>query len=148
MPDGYKILTILGAEVRDCRAASAPARGMRIMLAKLNERVTAAGQSPATAAPAAKISLRLRIAAIFLRALFVGTLLVVTARVSIPQSETIWSVWETPGDVVRLALGVAVGIWILVHLFMLPKDPEAYRMWVYLGLIVAPFVLLVAIATW
>jgi hypothetical protein len=31
---------------------------------------------------------------------------------------------------------------------MLPKDPEAYRMWVYLGLIVAPFVLLVAIATW
>jgi hypothetical protein len=121
---------------------------MTIMLAKLNERVTAAGQSPATAAPAAKISLRLRIAAIFLRALFVGTLLVVTARVSIPQSETIWSVWETPGDVVRLALGVAVGIWILVHLFMLPKDPEAYRMWVYLGLIVAPFVLLVAIATW
>jgi hypothetical protein len=137
---------ILGAEVRYCRAASAPARGMTIMLAKLNERAAASGEAPAT--PTAKISPRLRIAAIFLRALFIATLLVVTARVSIPQNESIWSVWETPGDVVRLALGVAVGIWILVHLFMLPKDPEAYRTWVYLGLIVAPFVLLVAIATW
>jgi hypothetical protein len=121
---------------------------MTIMLAKLNERAAASGEAPTSATPTAKISPRLRIAAIFLRALFIATLLVVTARVSIPQNESIWSVWETPGDVVRLALGVAVGIWILVHLFMLPKDPEAYRTWVYLGLIVAPFVLLVAIATW
>jgi hypothetical protein len=118
------------------------------MLAKLNERAAVSGQTPGSDAPAAKISRRLRIAAIILRALFIATLLVVTARVSIPQNESIWSVWETPGDVVRLALGVAVGPWTLVHLFMLPKDPEAYRTWVYLGLIVAPFVLLVAIATW
>ena|SRR5215475_7862264 len=118
------------------------------MLAKLNERATVSGESRAPAAPAAKVSTRLRIAAIVLRAVFIATLLVVTVRVSIPQNESIWSVWETPGDVVRLALGVAVGVWILVHLFMLPKDPEAYRTWVYLGLIVAPFVLLVAIATW
>ena len=118
------------------------------MLAKLNERATVSGESRAPAAPAAKVSTRLRIAAIVLRAVFITTLLVVTVRVSIPQNESIWSVWETPGDVVRLALGIAVGVWILVHLFMLPKDPEAYRMWVYLGLIVAPFVLLVAIATW
>jgi hypothetical protein len=116
------------------------------MLAKLNERAAASGEAPTSATPT--VSPRLRIAAIFLRAVFIATLLVVTARVSIPQNESIWSVWETPGDVVRLALGVAVGIWILVHLFMLPKDPEAYRTWVYLGLIVAPFVLLVAIATW
>jgi hypothetical protein len=118
------------------------------MLAKLNQRATVSGESPNSAVPATKISPRLRIAAIVLRALFIATLLVVTARVSIPQNESIWSVWETPGDVVRLALGIAVGVWILVHLFMLPKDPEAYRTWVYLGLIVAPFVLLVAIATW
>ena len=118
------------------------------MLAKLNERATLSGESRGSAAPAAKVSARLRIAAIVLRAVFIATLLVVTVRVSIPQNESIWSVWETPGDVVRLALGVAVGVWILVHLFMLPKDPEAYRTWVYLGLIVAPFVLLVAIATW
>jgi len=118
------------------------------MLAKLNQRATLSRESPSSAAPVAKVSTRLRIAAIVLRAEFIATLLVVTVRVSIPQNESIWSVWETPGDVVRLALGIAVGVWILVHLFMLPKDPEAYRMWVYLGLIVAPFVLLVAIATW
>jgi hypothetical protein len=31
---------------------------------------------------------------------------------------------------------------------MLPKDAEAYRTWVYLGLVVAPFALAVAIAIW
>jgi hypothetical protein len=73
---------------------------------------------------------------------------VVTAHVSFPQSEKLWTVYETPGDLVRLALGLALGVWILVHMFTLPKDPEAFRTWVYLGLVVAPFVLLVAIATW
>jgi hypothetical protein len=73
---------------------------------------------------------------------------VVTARVSFPQSERLWTAYETPGDLVRLALGLALGVWILVHMFTLPKDPEAYHTWVYLGLVVAPFVLLVAIGTW
>jgi len=99
-------------------------------------------------APAPEISRRLRVAGIILRAIFMFTLLVVTARVSFPQSESIWSAYETPGDLVRLALGLGVGLWIIVHLFMLPKDPEAYRTWVYLGLIVLPFVILVAVATW
>jgi hypothetical protein len=103
---------------------------------------------PSAKLQSSEIPVRLRIAAIFLRAVFIGTLLVVTARVSIPQSESIWSVYETPGDLVRLVLGLAVGVWILAHLFMLPKDPGAYRTWVYLGLAVAPFLLLVAIATW
>ena len=103
---------------------------------------------PGTKSPAAGTSIALRIAGIFLRALFIGTLLVVVARVSFPQSESIWSVYETPGDLVRLALGFAAGVWILVHLFTLPKDPEAYRAWVYVGLIVAPLVLLLAIVTW
>jgi hypothetical protein len=121
---------------------------MTAMQAKPNEHVTVGAKPPGAMAPARQTSTGLRIAAILLRALFITTLLVVTARVSIPQSESIWSVYETPGDLVRLALGLAVGIWILVHLFMLPKDPEAYRIWVVLGLIVAPFVLWVAIATW
>jgi hypothetical protein len=103
---------------------------------------------PGAKAPASEISASLRIAGFLLRALFIGTLLVVVARVSFPQSESIWSVYETPGDLVRLGLGFAVGLWILVHLFMLPKDPEAYRTWVYVGLVVAPFVLWAAIATW
>jgi hypothetical protein len=103
---------------------------------------------PGAKAPATEISASLRIAGFLLRALFIGTLLVVVARVSFPQSESIWSVYETPGDLVRLGLGFAVGLWILVHLFMLPKDPEAYRTWVYVGLVVAPFALLAAIVTW
>jgi hypothetical protein len=121
---------------------------MTAMQANTNDHAAVGAKPPAATTPAPRISTTLRIAAIFLRAVFIATLLVVTARVSIPQSESIWSAYETPGDLVRLALGLAVGIWILVHLFMLPKDPEAYRTWVVLGLIVAPFVLWVAIATW
>jgi len=73
---------------------------------------------------------------------------VVIARVSLPQSESIWSAYETPGDLIRMALGFAVGLWILFHLFMPPKDAEGYRTWIYLGLIVAPFALALAIWIW
>jgi TRAP-type C4-dicarboxylate transport system permease small subunit len=94
------------------------------------------------------IPMGLRIVAMLLRALFIGALVVVTVRVSSPQSETIWSVYETPGDLVRLALGFAVCLWIVIHLFMLPKTAEGYGSWVYLGLVVAPLALAAAIAIW
>jgi hypothetical protein len=84
--------------------------------------------------------------AIVLRTLFLGALVAVTVRLSSPQSETIWSVYETPSDLIRLALGFAVCLWIVMHLFMLPKTAEGYRTWVYLGLVVAPLALAVAIA--
>jgi TRAP-type C4-dicarboxylate transport system permease small subunit len=90
----------------------------------------------------------LRILAIVLRSLFLGALVAITLRLSSPQSETIWSAYETPSDLVRLALGVAVCLWIVFHLFMLPRTPEGYRTWVYLGLVVAPLALAVAIAIW
>jgi hypothetical protein len=83
-----------------------------------------------------------------LRAIFIAALVVVTVRVSSPQSETIWSAYETPGDLIRLALGLLVCIWIIVHLFMVPKDPEGYRTWVYLGLVAVPFAVICAIAVW
>jgi hypothetical protein len=95
-----------------------------------------------------EIPVRLRIAAILLRALFIAALVVVTLRVSSPQSETIWSVYETPGDLIRLALGLLVCVWIIGQLFMLPKDPEGYRTWIYLGLIAVPFAVIWAIAVW
>src|SRR5262245_43239380 len=98
--------------------------------------------------PASTIPMGLRIVAMTLRALFIGALVAVTIRVSSPQSETLSSVYETPGDLVRLALGFAVCLWIIIHLFMLPKDAEGYRTWVYLGLVVAPFALAIAIAIW
>jgi hypothetical protein len=94
------------------------------------------------------IPMGLRILAIVLRALFLGALVAITVRLSRPQSETIWSVYETPGDLIRLMLGVAVCLWIVLHLFMLPRTAEGYRSWVYLGLVVAPLAWAVAIAIW
>jgi hypothetical protein len=96
----------------------------------------------------ATIPMGLRILAIILRALFIGALVAVTVRVSSPQSESLASVYETPGDLIRLALGFAVCLWIVSHLFMLPRTTEGYRTWVYLGLVVAPFAWVVAIVIW
>jgi hypothetical protein len=94
------------------------------------------------------VPLRLRVLAIVLRSIFVCTLLVVTVRVSTPQSQTIWSVSESLGDLIRVILGFVACAWIVAHLFMLPKDPEDYRTWVYLGLALAPVALACAIAVW
>ena len=103
---------------------------------------------PNIGTPASTIPLGLRVLAMALRAVFIGALVVVTVRVSSPQSETLSSVYETPGDLVRLALGFAVCLWIVIHLFMLPKDAEGYRAWVYLGLVVAPLAAAVAFVIW
>ena len=82
------------------------------------------------------------------RAIFIIILTVVTARVASPQVENIWSVFETPGDLIRVALGFAVCAWFVVNLFILPKDADAYRTWLYLGLAVLPLSLLCAIVVW
>jgi hypothetical protein len=96
----------------------------------------------------ATIPMGLRILAIVLRALFIGALVAVTVRVSSPQSESLASVYETPADLIRLALGFAVCLWIVIHLFMLPRTADGYRTWVYLGLVVAPLAWAVAIVIW
>ena len=67
-------------------------------------------------------SRRVRMAGMFLRALFIGILIVVTARVASPQNESFWSAYETPGDLIRMALGLSVCLWLAVHVFILPKD--------------------------
>jgi hypothetical protein len=103
---------------------------------------------PNVGTPASTIPMGLRILAIILRTLFIGALAVVTVRLSSPQSETIWSAYETPGDLIRLALGFAVSLWMVIHLFILPKTAEGYRTWVYLGLVVAPLALAVATIIW
>jgi hypothetical protein len=105
------------------------------------------GTTPDASRPRSDVPARLRIAAILLYAIFIGILLAVTMRVSSPQSESIWSIYETPGDLIRLALGFGVCLWILFHLFMLPKG-EGYRTWIYLGVIVIPFALALAFAVW
>jgi len=98
--------------------------------------------------PASTIPMGLRILAVVLRSVFIAALVVIIARISSPQSESIATVYETPGDLIRLALGVAMCVWMVVHLFILPKDAEGYRTWLYLGLAVAPLALAVAIAIW
>ena len=103
---------------------------------------------PDAALTRSDVPIGLRIAAIALRSIFVGALLVVTVRVSTPQNETIWSVFETPGDFIRVVLGFLTCVWIVAHLFMLPKDFEGYRTWVYLGLALAPLAVACAIAVW
>ena len=90
----------------------------------------------------------LRIASNVLRALFIACLLVITLRVSMPQSETIWTAYDTPGDVVRMALGLAVCVWLVVQFFTPPKDADHYRTWLYLGLLAVPFAVICLIAVW
>src|ERR1700722_5806914 len=82
------------------------------------------------------------------RSLFLAILAVITARVAHPQIETLRSVFETPGDVIRVALGFAVCVWFVINLFILPKDPGAYRTWLYLGVAILPLSLLCAIVVW
>jgi hypothetical protein len=82
------------------------------------------------------------------RTLFIIALAVLTARVAMPQIEKIWSVFETPDDLIRVALGFALCAWCLVNLFILPKDAEAYRTWFYLGLAVLPLALLCTFVVW
>jgi hypothetical protein len=82
------------------------------------------------------------------RTLFLLVLTVLTARVASPQIERLSSLYETPGDLVRVALGFAVCTWFIVNLFILPKDAGAYRTWMYLGLAVLPLSLLCAVVVW
>lgn len=91
---------------------------------------------------------RLRLAAITLRTIFISILLVLAARVSMPQSETIWSAYETPADLVRVVLGFGLCSWFVMLLFQGPRDARGYRTWFYLGLAAVPFALICLYAVW
>jgi hypothetical protein len=99
------------------------------------------GSSSDTASPDATISSGLRIAAVVLRTIFIGVLVLITLTVSMPQNETIWTAYDTPLDVVRLLLGLAVCIWLGIQLFKGPRDKGAHRTWIYLGAVAVPFAL-------
>jgi hypothetical protein len=47
-----------------------------------------------------------------------------------------------------VALGLGVCTWFVINLFILPKDPGAYRTWMYLGPAVLPLSLLCAFVVW
>jgi hypothetical protein len=98
--------------------------------------------SSATASPDPTLPAGTRIAAIALRTIFICVLMLITLGVSMPQNETIWTAYDTPLDVVRLLLGIAVCVWLVVQLFTGPRDAHGYRTWMYLGLFAVPFALI------
>ena len=87
-------------------------------------------------------------AGLAVRTIFIAILIVITARVASPQIEHIWAIWETPGDLARVAIGFAVCLWLAVHLFILPKDAGGYRTWLYLGVGILPLAVLCAFVIW
>jgi len=95
-----------------------------------------------------EVSFSLKVAAIGLRSLFLVTLVAMVAHVSLPQSESIWTIYDTPGDAIRLILGFLVIVWIVYHLFMLPNDAQSYRDWAYLGTVLVPLTLAALFAVW
>jgi hypothetical protein len=103
---------------------------------------------PKSALPDAKTPAGLRIAATALRTLFIALLALITFRVSMPQNETFWTAYDTPSDVVRMVLGLAVAVWLVIQLFRGPRDQDGYRTWFYLGLVAVPFALICLIAVW
>ena len=94
------------------------------------------------------VSHTLRVTALVLRTLFIVLLLVLTLRVSMPQSETIWTSYDTPADLVRLSLGIGVCAWLLYQLVQVPHDAGSSRTWFYLGLVAVPFALITLFAVW
>ncbi len=107
------------------------------------------GDSPnIRTSPVSDVPPRLRWTSIVLRTVLIALLMVLIFRVSQPQSETVWSAYEKTGDLVRLALGLGACLWMLIQVFSLPKDADAYRIWVYLGLIGIPVAMLLVAITW
>ena len=99
-------------------------------------------------APGSGVSTRMRLTGAVLRVAFIGLLVVATLRVSMPQNETIWTAYDTPGDLVRMALGLAVSAWLAIQLFRAPRDARSYQTWLFLGLAAVPFALICLVAIW
>ena len=90
----------------------------------------------------------MKFAAILFRSVFIIALLIVTAWVSSPQIGSNWLDHFTLGDAIRATLGAVACLWMLVNLFILPKDAQGYRTWTYIGLALTPLVLICAIVFW
>lgn len=103
---------------------------------------------PETESPVSDGPVWLRIAGLSLRAVFIIALVVLTFRVSLPQNETIGTAYDTPNDLFRLVLGLAVCVWLVIQLFRIPHDAAGYRTWLYLGLAAVPFALICLFYVW
>jgi hypothetical protein len=97
---------------------------------------------------ASQAPFRLRMAGAAVRAVFIACVLLITLRVSMPQNETILTAYDSPGDLVRIGLGLAICLWLVVQLFRAPSDAHAYRAWLYFGLAAIPFALICLVFIW
>ena len=88
------------------------------------------------------------IGGVVVRTIFLLVLIVLTARVASPQMERLATIYETPGDLIRVLMGVAVCAWFIVNVFKLPKDGGAYRTWMYMGIALLPLAALCAWVVW
>ena len=95
-----------------------------------------------------KLPLHIWAGGVALRTIFLFILIVLTARVASPQVERLTTLYDTPGDLIRVLIGVAVSAWCIVNVFKLPRDADAYRTWIYMGIGLVPLALLCAYAVW
>src|ERR1700689_1388799 len=107
-----------------------------------SEAMSAVEQSPGIEFSASGITDWSRAAGGLLRTVFIIALSGVTLRVSTPQSETIWTAYETPADLLRMLSGYAVSVGLVIQLFKMPQDAASHRAWLYLGLAAVPFALI------
>jgi hypothetical protein len=99
-------------------------------------------------APGSGVSPRVRLLGAVLRIAFIAILVVATVHVSMPQNETLWTVYDTVGDLIRVILGLAVCVWLVAQLFTVPKDARGYETWIHFGMFAVPFALICLVATW
>ena len=75
----------------------------------------------------------MRILGLTLRTLFLILVMVITARVATPQSEKLWSAYDTPADLFRIVLGAVVCFFVAIQIFRYSRDPADMRKWVVIG---------------
>jgi putative effector of murein hydrolase len=90
----------------------------------------------------------LRVAAMLLRTAFIVMLAAVTLRVTVPPRETLFSTYVALGDLVRMALGLAVCVWLGMQLFKGLETVKDHWVWLCLGLVAVPLTLICLIAIW
>ena len=89
-----------------------------------------------------------RMLAVLLRTVFLVALVIVIFHVSMPQSSSIWTLYDAPLDLVRVGLGLLACLWIAIQFFVVPHDAHAHRTWLYLGLAAVPFALICIVGIW
>jgi hypothetical protein len=90
----------------------------------------------------------MRFVGLTLRTLFLILVVAITARVATPQSERLFSAYDTPGDLFRVGLGAVVCCFVAVQIFRYSRDPADMRKWVPVGLAAVPLALLCAVVIW